>query len=121
MCVCEATQACALTGNQTSDPLVHRPALNPQSHTSRAYPFLLDFIDELEVRSLRHITSLYFPRTSHQNIMNKTPKTSCFDSESRLRFLPKSLNSVADETLPVLTCPLQECVFHSHLSSTFEF
>ena len=30
-----ATQACALTGNQTSDPLVHRPVLNPLSHTSQ--------------------------------------------------------------------------------------
>ena len=30
-----ATQACALTGNQTSDPLVPRPALNPLSHTSQ--------------------------------------------------------------------------------------
>ena len=30
-----ATQACALTENQTSDPLVHRPALNPLSHTSQ--------------------------------------------------------------------------------------
>ena len=30
-----ATQACALTGNQTNDPLVHRPALNPLRHTSR--------------------------------------------------------------------------------------
>ena len=29
------TQACALTGNITSDPLVHRPALNPLSHTSQ--------------------------------------------------------------------------------------
>ena len=28
-------QACALTGSQTSDPLVHRPTLNPLSHTSR--------------------------------------------------------------------------------------
>ena len=28
------TQACALTGNQTSDPLVRRLALNPLSHTS---------------------------------------------------------------------------------------
>ena len=28
------TQACALTGNQTSDLLVHRPVLNPLSHTS---------------------------------------------------------------------------------------
>ena len=30
-----ASQACALTGNQTSDPLVHRLALNPLSHTSQ--------------------------------------------------------------------------------------
>ena len=29
------TQACALTGNQTSDLSVHRPALNPLSHTSQ--------------------------------------------------------------------------------------
>ena len=31
------TQACALTGNRTSDPLVHRPALSPHqvSHTSQ--------------------------------------------------------------------------------------
>ena len=32
-----ATQACALTGNGTSHPLVHRPALNPLSHTSQGY------------------------------------------------------------------------------------
>ena len=30
-----ATQARALTGNGTSDPLVHSPALNPLSHTSQ--------------------------------------------------------------------------------------
>ena len=30
-----AAQACALTGNRTSDLLVHRPALNPLSHTSQ--------------------------------------------------------------------------------------
>ena len=29
------TQACTLTGNQTSDPLVRRPAPNPLSHTSQ--------------------------------------------------------------------------------------
>ena len=28
-------QACVLTGNQTSNPLIHRPALNPLSHTSQ--------------------------------------------------------------------------------------
>ena len=39
-----ATQACALTGSQTSDPLVHRPALNSLSHTSQgSFPFLLFF------------------------------------------------------------------------------
>ena len=31
-----ATQACGLTGNLTSDPLVRRLALNPLGHTSRA-------------------------------------------------------------------------------------
>ena len=30
-----ATQACALTGNRTSDLSVFRPALNPLSHTSQ--------------------------------------------------------------------------------------
>ena len=30
-----ATQACALTGNRTSDPLVLRSVLNPLSHTSQ--------------------------------------------------------------------------------------
>ena len=30
-----ATQVCALTGNQTGDPWVHRPAVNPLSHTSQ--------------------------------------------------------------------------------------
>ena len=29
-----ATQACALTGNQTGDPLVRRLALHPLGHTS---------------------------------------------------------------------------------------
>ena len=30
-----ATRACVLTGNQTHDPLVCRPVLNPLSHTSK--------------------------------------------------------------------------------------
>ena len=30
-----STQACALTGNRTSDPLVWRPALNPLTHISQ--------------------------------------------------------------------------------------
>ena len=35
------TQACALTRNRTSDPLVRRPALNPLSHTSQMWDRLL--------------------------------------------------------------------------------
>ena len=34
-----STQACALAGNQTCDPLVRRPALNPLSHTSQGWVF----------------------------------------------------------------------------------
>ena len=30
-----ATQACALTGNRTSDPLVHKPVLSLLSYTSQ--------------------------------------------------------------------------------------
>ena len=37
------TQACALTGNQTGNPLVCRPALNPLSYTSQAK--IISFID----------------------------------------------------------------------------
>ena len=36
---CPTTQACSLTGNQTGDPLVHRLALNPLSHTSQGRIF----------------------------------------------------------------------------------
>ena len=35
-----ATQSCTLTGNQTSNPLVHRPVLNPLNHTSQGWFFL---------------------------------------------------------------------------------
>ena len=37
------TQACALNGNQTSDPLVHRLAFNPLSHTSQGFLSLFLF------------------------------------------------------------------------------
>ena len=37
-----ATQPCALTGNQTGDLSVHRPALNPWSPTSQgSIPYFL--------------------------------------------------------------------------------
>ena len=46
-----ATQACALTGNQTDDPLVHRLALNPLSHPSQGRLVFLIFL-LLELRWL---------------------------------------------------------------------
>ena len=36
------TQACALTGNRTSDPLVCRPALSTLSHPRQGYICLLN-------------------------------------------------------------------------------
>ena len=38
-----ATQACAPTGNQTSNPLVCRLALTPLNHTSQGYIYILKF------------------------------------------------------------------------------
>ena len=35
------TDACVLTGNQTSDPVVRRPVFNPLSHTSQGILFLI--------------------------------------------------------------------------------
>ena len=32
-----ATQACALTGNRTGNPLIYRPMLSPLSYTSQGY------------------------------------------------------------------------------------
>ena len=37
------TQECTLTGNQTSDPLVHRLALYLLSHTSQSYSYIIFF------------------------------------------------------------------------------
>ena len=38
-----ATQACALTGNRTRDPLLRRLVLNPLNYTSQGYFFFLFF------------------------------------------------------------------------------
>ena len=50
------TQACALTGNQTGDLLVCRPALNPLSHTSQG-----------DIKTLYDLTYKW-------NVINKTNK-----------------------------------------------
>ena len=64
-----ATQACALTGNQTGNPLVCRPVLNPLSYTSQGFRFLLK-VTKCWVQCLRyllvnavHINWFYFRST----------------------------------------------------------
>ena len=42
-----ATQTCALTGNQTSDPLVRRTVLNPLNHISQG---MIAIIKEIHKR-----------------------------------------------------------------------
>ena len=72
---CPATQACALTGNQTSDPLVCRLVLNPLSHTSQGvcwkfstlqYPHEVGiaFTPISQVRKLR-LRGIYLPEVTH--------------------------------------------------------
>ena len=39
-----ATQACVLSGNQTGNPLVCRPALNPLSHTNQGISYTVMMI-----------------------------------------------------------------------------
>ena len=52
-----APHACALTGNWTSDLLVHRPALNPLIHTSQGWLIFFFLIERGRGRS----SDLLFP------------------------------------------------------------
>ena len=54
-----ATQACALTGNGTSDPLVHRPVLNPLNHTSQS-PILLQNESTFTLYPLKYFCRGYY-------------------------------------------------------------
>ena len=61
-----ATQACALTGNWTGDPVVCRPALSPRNHTSQGFLIFLGLSAfEMEDPSLPafYLKHLPFPFT----------------------------------------------------------
>ena len=64
-----ATQACALTGNRTRDPLVHRLALNPLSHTSQG---LSKFLKKRSLDKLPQNS----PECCRANRIGKDPKKS---------------------------------------------
>ena len=58
-----ATQACALTGNQTGDSLLHKPTLNPLSYTSQGGLYF--FI----VFNIIYVTNLKFPIITYSHGM----------------------------------------------------
>ena len=62
-----ATQACALTGNQTRNPLVCRPALNALSHTSHIQPGLKSFKKKKKAWVLK-VTATPLRRTAGKRI-----------------------------------------------------
>ena len=55
-----ATQACALTGNQTSDLLIHRPALSPLSHTGQGSTFFCAHFSMAFKKNLMEKLSAFF-------------------------------------------------------------
>ena len=72
------TQACALTGNRTSNPLVHRPVLNPLLHTSQVILiFLLLFS-----YSCPHIPPLLSPALLTPHLPHSIPSLVVFVHES---------------------------------------
>ena len=58
-----ATQACALTGNRTRDPLLCRPALNPLSHTNQG------LIYKICIMSITFIITTEFKLKSFDEIL----------------------------------------------------
>ena len=42
------TQACALTGNQTCNPLILRPAFNALSHTSQGHIYIIFYMKHIK-------------------------------------------------------------------------
>ena len=61
------TQECTLTGNQTGNPLVHRLALNPLSHTSQGLmtTILKRAIEIKHLIGYTHIIKVKFIKSSH--------------------------------------------------------
>ena len=92
-----ATQACALTGNQTSDPLVHRPALSPLSHTSRGQEAFLNVVFSLGPSMVVRIVRVLILSTSF--VIQKNAKNTLRTSErSSASSVTPTLNTRAANT-----------------------
>ena len=80
---CPTTQACAMTGSQTSDPLVHRFTLNPLSYTSQGLScFLIG-------TSIRNVLS----NLNIQRVLQRT-----FSNERKLFLCKRMISVVLKET-----------------------
>ena len=77
-----ATQACALTGNRTSNPLVCRPVLNPLGHTSQGPVFI--FIDAATLLS----------NYQHLQLTSEAGALTQVDALLGLGFLDQALSSL---------------------------
>ena len=58
------TQACALIGNQTSDPSVHRPAPDPLSHTTQGTNGSISSFLMAQQYSMVYIYHIFFIQSS---------------------------------------------------------
>ena len=75
-----ATQACALTRNQTGDPLVQRPALNPLSHSSQGSKLKIRF----KIAKLG-ITHFYVSKKCHSSSYRLSTKYLTVDGRKEER------------------------------------
>ena len=108
------TQACALTGNGTGDPLVHRLALNPLSDTSQGHMsiwvgvffFSLNKYPEVELLDHKTVLLLIFWGTSMQFSIVAVPIYNLTNSAQRFPFLHTVTNTcyLAFLTIAILIC-----------------
>ena len=87
------TQACALPGNRTSNPVVCRLALNPLSHTSQGLVVIFAVVVQGEACLLRF----------HLDWKSSIPSLSVFNHETMLNFVksfPAFIEIIAFPPLP---------------------
>ena len=57
---CPAAQACVLTGNQTSNLLIHRLVLNPLRHTSQGIMLMLNYLEPVRFFWFYNLACVFF-------------------------------------------------------------
>ena len=111
------TQACSLTGNQTCNSLIHRPVLNPLSHTSqgtiRVYMYIYYFI---LFYFILFLWLLYYSCTNFPLLLSPVPSTPPLP-QSILNLFSLSMGCLYlsfNQTIPLLSSIIP---LHLHLWS----